>query len=84
MFELKVETPEVQINENTVIPQEEKTQKRLSLSLSGMHCTSCSLIIEKSLNKVPGVKEAHVNFAAEKALVTFDESSVKKNHFLRQ
>ncbi|MBI4973591.1 heavy metal translocating P-type ATPase [Candidatus Roizmanbacteria bacterium] len=58
------------------------TQKRVSLSLSGMHCTSCALIIEKSLNKVAGVKEAHVNFAAEKALVTYDETTVKKESFI--
>jgi Cu+-exporting ATPase len=59
-----------------------QTQKRVQLSLSGMHCSSCALIIEKSLNKVPGIKEAHVNFAAEKALVTYDESMVKKESFL--
>lgn len=59
-----------------------EAMKRIQLSLSGMHCTSCSLIIEKSLKKVKGVKEAHVNFAAEKALVTYDESSVKKEAFI--
>ncbi len=58
------------------------TSKRVNLSLSGMHCTSCALIIEKSLKKVPGVTEAHVNFAAEKALVTYDESVVKKESFI--
>lgn len=52
-------------------------KKNLSLSLGGMHCTSCALIIEKSLKKAPGVKEAHVNFTAEKALVTYDESIIK-------
>ncbi|HLD26331.1 MAG TPA: heavy metal translocating P-type ATPase [Patescibacteria group bacterium] len=50
--------------------------KRVNVSLSGMHCTSCALIIEKSLNKVSGVKETHVNFSAEKALITYDESIV--------
>lgn len=48
--------------------------KRINLSLSGMHCASCAGIIEKSLKKVPGVVSANVNFAAEKALVVFDES----------
>lgn len=47
--------------------------KRLQLGLSGMHCTSCAGLIEKALKKVPGVKEASVNFAAEKATITFDE-----------
>lgn len=62
--------------------KEINTSKRVSLSLSGMHCTSCALIIEKSLKKVPGVKEAHVNFSAEKALITYDESTVKKELFI--
>ncbi len=77
IFEVKIETPET-LKENVMPSQNNKnSQKRVSLSLSGMHCTSCALIIEKSLNKTLGVKEAHVNFAAEKALVTYDESSIK-------
>ncbi len=52
---------------------------KLNLSLSGMHCASCALIIEKSLNKVEGVKEAHTNFAAEKATVIYDGSVVKED-----
>jgi Cu+-exporting ATPase len=53
-------------------------EQRVGLSLSGMHCSSCALIIERSLNKAPGVKQASVNFAAEKAYVIFDpgETSV--------
>ena len=49
------------------------TTKRVHLALSGMHCTSCAGLIEKALKKVLGVKEASVNFAAEKATVTYDE-----------
>lgn len=52
------------------------TNKRASLSLSGMHCASCAGIIERSLKKISGVKQANVNFAAEKALVVFDETEV--------
>jgi Cu+-exporting ATPase len=53
--------------------------KRVSLSLFGMHCSSCANIIERQLKKVPGVKQANVNFSAEKASILFDEniSSVK-------
>jgi len=77
MFELKVEGQEVPKEHKESLPNDKNVQKRVSLSLSGMHCTSCALIIEKSLNKVAGVKEAHVNFAAEKASIVFDETSVK-------
>jgi len=45
---------------------------RVYLSLSGMHCASCAALIERSLRKVPGVKQASVNFAAEKASVIYD------------
>lgn len=74
------EAPETKLMTSPVAYSETKeinSSKRVNLSLSGMHCTSCAFIIEKSLNKVAGVKEAHVNFAAEKALVTYDESQVK-------
>jgi Cu+-exporting ATPase len=49
-------------------------QKRTSLSLIGMTCSSCALLIEKSLKKVPGVSQANVNFSAEKASIVFDEA----------
>ncbi|MEK9200451.1 MAG: heavy metal translocating P-type ATPase [Patescibacteria group bacterium] len=48
--------------------------QRIQLSLSGMHCSSCAGLIERSLKKVPGVKEANVNFAAEKASILLDET----------
>ena len=48
--------------------------KRFQLSLSGMHCSSCAALIERSLKKVSGVQEAHVNFVAEKASILLDES----------
>ncbi|NQT49573.1 copper-translocating P-type ATPase [Candidatus Kuenenbacteria bacterium] len=39
------------------------------LKISGMHCSSCALIIEKKLKKLPEVKSATVNYANEKAVV---------------
>ena len=56
--------------------QKNGVNKRINLSLFGMHCSSCAGIIAKSLKKVPGVIDANVNFAAEKASVTYDESLV--------
>lgn len=46
------------------------------LSLSGMHCSSCSSLIESALKKTSGVEKATVNFASEKATVFFDPASV--------
>lgn len=48
------------------------TLKKARLSLFGMHCASCATLIERSLTKVPGVEQVNVNFAAEKASITFD------------
>lgn len=67
---------------NNTHPRENKEEKmvvssgiqRIYLNISGMHCSSCASIIERSLKKVSGVKEAKVNFAAEKASILFDES----------
>src|SRR5260370_6738863 len=33
--------------------------------LRGMHCANCATTIENAVAPVPGVVEAHVNFAAE-------------------
>ncbi|MFA6995223.1 MAG: heavy metal translocating P-type ATPase [Patescibacteria group bacterium] len=56
---------------------EAKINQRVSLSLFGMHCSSCANIIERSLKKVSGVKQANVNFAAEKASIVYDENTTK-------
>ncbi len=48
------------------------SSSRTNLSISGMHCASCAAIIERQLTKLPGVKSANVNFAAEKAVIDFD------------
>lgn len=43
--------------------------KKIDVKISGMHCTSCAVNIEKSILKIPGVEDADVNYAAEKATV---------------
>ncbi|MDO8565597.1 MAG: heavy metal translocating P-type ATPase [Candidatus Moranbacteria bacterium] len=52
------------------------TEKRIDLSLTGMHCASCANIIERTLKKVEGVKQAHVNYGTEKATIVFDTGQV--------
>ncbi len=49
--------------------------KKVNLTITGMHCTSCSRIIEKNLAKEKGVTEAKVNFTAEKAAILFDPNT---------
>src|SRR3990167_10579906 len=40
--------------------------------VKGMHCASCSSIIERTFKKVEGVQSAEVNYGTEKAKVSFD------------
>lgn len=51
--------------------------KKIQIEIGGMHCASCARLVERALQKVPGVKESQVNFAAEKASVTYDEAQTK-------
>lgn len=46
--------------------------KTITLSVEGMHCASCSAIITKKITKLDGVSDTFVNFATEKATITFD------------
>ena len=48
---------------------------RLDLPVQGMTCASCASRIERNLNKLDGV-EATVNFATERASVSYDPDAV--------
>jgi Cu+-exporting ATPase len=61
---------------NAAVVAGKNSNARVSLSLSGMHCSSCAGLIERALKKTSGVKQANVNLAAEKALITYDESAL--------
>jgi P-type Cu+ transporter len=47
----------------------ESSSRSLILSIEGMSCASCAVRIQEKLNSVPGVKDAAVNFASQKAYV---------------
>ncbi|HZY64279.1 MAG TPA: heavy metal translocating P-type ATPase [Rubrobacteraceae bacterium] len=55
---------------------QEHKLKRLDIPVTGMSCAACANRVEKSLSKTAGVEEAHVNFASEKASVSYDPGSV--------
>ncbi len=56
--------------------------KRASLRIEGMHCASCSALIEGALKESAGVRSANVNFAAAKASVTYDEKKVTEEQLI--
>jgi mercuric ion binding protein len=42
------------------------------LDVQNMTCSLCPLTVRKSLEKVPGVNQAQIDFATKTATVTFD------------
>ena len=60
------------------------TSQTLILPITGMTCANCAMNIARGLKKLPGVSDANVNFAAERASVTFDPHSVSPSDLIRQ
>ena len=60
------------LKENIAAPENLTQTARCDLPLLGMHCASCASRIERALNKVEGVENANVNFAATRATINFD------------
>ncbi|MBU1880044.1 MAG: heavy metal translocating P-type ATPase, partial [Chloroflexi bacterium] len=53
--------------------------KRIELPILDMTCASCVAHVERGLREVPGVLEANVNLATERASVTYDPDQVTLN-----
>lgn len=54
----------------------------LELSLLGMTCANCATNIERALNKVDGVLSATVNYANEKAAVSYAPGAVNRSEMV--
>lgn len=50
--------------------------KKEKIYITGMHCATCALNLEKSLQEIPGMKEATVNYANNVGYLFFDETQV--------
>ncbi|MFA7298063.1 MAG: heavy metal translocating P-type ATPase [Candidatus Absconditabacterales bacterium] len=71
---------------NEALPVEQATDtnsKMVSIDIDGMHCSSCALLIEKSLRKTPGVLQASVNFSSEQAMIKIDPMTASKEELLK-
>ena len=55
--------------------------EKVDLPVEGMTCASCASRIESRLNAIDGV-DASVNFATERASVSFDPSRVETDQLL--
>src|SRR3989344_3263151 len=47
---------------------------KLVLKVKGMHCASCSMLIDKLVGKASGVSHISTNYGAERTVIEFDES----------
>jgi Cu+-exporting ATPase len=53
-----------------------KNNRKTSIPITGMTCTTCAATIEKGLSDTEGVEQAKVTFAAEKASLEYDPTKV--------
>lgn len=49
---------------------------KIVLKVKGMHCASCSTLIDKLIGREPGVISIKTNYGAEKTAVEFDETKI--------
>jgi len=50
--------------------------EKAHIHIIGMTCTTCAATIEKGLAETPGVEQAKINFASEKASIKYDPTKV--------
>ncbi len=61
------------------------SDRDLHIPVQGMTCANCALTIERILKKkTPGVVQAEVNFATEKAHVRFDDTETDIDQIIAQ
>jgi len=59
-----------------VIKEQQLSENKAELKISGMTCASCAARIEKKLSNLDGVKKAFVNLASEKASIEYDRAKI--------
>jgi len=48
----------------------------VKLNTTGMHCRSCSMLVDMTVGELDGVQEVHTDHATGETLVSFDEEAV--------
>ena len=56
--------------------------KKLTLSVSGMHCKSCPELIKDMLSETDGVKSVDVSLEKSSAIVNYDEKKLSENKII--
>lgn len=56
--------------------------KTFVLPVTGMTCINCARAINHDVGKLPGIKEANIDFASEKLTVEFDPSQITERDII--
>lgn len=62
----------------------EQALQQIEIALSGLHCPSCLLAIEKTWKRTPGIASVDANFDTQLASVSYDPSSASPEVIIRQ
>mgnify|MGYP001601096022 FL=1 len=55
----------------------------ITLKLSGLHCSSCSLNIDSDIEDLPGVLSTSTSYAKQESVITYDPNLAKPATFAR-
>lgn len=53
----------------------------ITLQLSGLHCSSCSLNIDGELEELKGVINSNTSYASQQSVITYDPAQVDPSAF---
>lgn len=56
---------------------EKSENAKVTIPIGGMTCAACARRVEKAIGKLEGIEETSVNFATEKATVTYNPQTVR-------
>lgn len=56
--------------------------KKQKIKINGMHCNSCSMLIDGDLEDTKGVIEANTNYARQVTEVTFNDGDITLDKIL--
>lgn len=57
--------------------------EKITLSIVGMHCVSCSMNIDDALEELPGVENSTTSYARSTTEVTFDPAQVSQEKIVQ-
>lgn len=58
-------------------------EKEVRMKITGMHCASCAVTIEKRLKRLEGIKSSNVSYSNEEARIKVDESKAQMKDIVK-